>query len=109
MSISINNYADLQKCLNDFVSANALTPALAPHGVFWETMSYEQFVTGSVLGQQLLVKGDSQKSFIIQILKAPTNGFDQMPQSNPPYNNNTPKQSDVITAIAAWIDADCPN
>jgi hypothetical protein len=109
MSQTINNYADLQNLLNSFVSANALTPALAPHGVFWETMSYDQFVTGSVLGQQILVKGDSKNSFIIQILTAPTGGFDQMPQPSPPYNNKSPKQADVITSIANWIDAGCPN
>ena len=98
MSQTINNYADLQDLLNSFVSANALTPALAPHGVFWETMSYDQFVTGSVLGQQILVKGDSKNSFIIE-----------MPQPSPPYNNKSPKQADVITSIANWIDAGCPN
>ncbi len=105
----VSNYADLQKLLNDFVSANALTPALAPHGVFWETMSYDQFISGSVLGQKILEVGDSKNSFIIQILTAPTNGFDQMPQPSPPYNNNSPKQSEVICEIAAWIDAGCPN
>ncbi len=105
----ISNYKDLQTLLNNFVSANALTPALAPHGVFWETMDYEQFITGSVLGQQILVKGDSKKSFIIQILSGPAGGFPQMPQPSPPYNSKSPKQSDVITSIANWIDAGCPN
>lgn len=109
MSKTLKNYADLQDLLNSFVNANGLTPALAPHGVFWETMSYDEFVTGSVLGQQILVKGNSKKSFIVQILTAPTNGFDQMPQPSPPYNSNSPKQSDVISSIAAWIDAGCPN
>ncbi len=109
MSKTITNYADLQDLLNNLVSANALTPALAPHGVFWETMTYEQFISGTVLGQKILVIGDAKNSFIVQILTAPTNGFDQMPQPSPPYNSNSPKQADVITSIANWIDAGCPN
>ena len=105
----LSSYSELQKLLNDFVNVNTLSPSQAPHGVFWQTMTYDQFVTGSVLGQQILVKGDSKNSFIVQILKGPANGFDQMPQPSPPYNSNSPKQADVITSIANWIDAGCPN
>jgi hypothetical protein len=123
MATVVNNFSDLQKLLNMFVSANQLTPGLAPHGTFWTTLSYEEFVspTQAVPGvpsiTPILVKGDSKKSNIIMALSGtPGSPFDpnsgsigQMPQPNPPYNANTPTQTDVINAIAAWIDNGCPN
>jgi len=111
MQSTLKNYQDVQNLLNSFVSANSLTPALAPHGVFWNTLSYDQFVTGNVpnLGVPVLVKGNSADSNIIQVLKGTSSEFPPMPQPNPPYNDKSPSQNDVISQLSAWIDAGCPN
>ena len=111
MTTTINNYKDLQTLLNNFVGANSLTPGLAPHGVFWETLDYDGFVTGNVpgIGIPILVKGNSAKSNLIEILKGTLPDFPQMPRPSPPYNSEMPSQKDVIAAIAAWIDAGCPD
>jgi hypothetical protein len=111
MNNTINNYEDLQNLLNTFVSVNNLTPGGAPHGVFWETLDYEQFITGDVpnLGVKILVIGDSANSSIIQALQGTLAGFPYMPAPSPPYNAKSPTQDDVISQISAWIDANCPN
>jgi len=111
MQKSITNYKDLQDLLNSFVGVNSLTPGLAPHGVFWNTLSYQQFVTGNVpgIGVPILVKGNSAKSNLVQVLNGTSTNFPQMPQPNPPYSANTPSQDDVISQVSAWIDAGCPN
>jgi len=108
----LKSYADVQALLDTFVKNAGVDPAAAPHGVFWHTLNYQQFITGNVPNVQpvfkILVVGNSQQSTIIQILKGigdAANDFGQMPQPNPPY----PGQDDVITALANWIDAQCPN
>ena len=112
MNTTINNYQDLQNLLNSFVNVNNLTPNLAPHGVFWETLDYDGFVNGDLPnfpGVKILVIGNSADSNLIQVLKGTSATYPYMPAPNPPYNDNQPTQNDVITQIAAWIDADCPN
>jgi len=111
MQNTINNYKELQALLNSFVGVNNLTPGLAPHGAFWNTLTYEQFITGDVpnLGVPILVVGNSAESNLIQVLKGTSSQFPPMPQPNPPYNAKTPTQDVVISQISAWIDADCPN
>ncbi len=112
--MAINNYADVQAALNAFVKQAGVTPGQAPHGAFWNSMTYEQFITGNVPGVPLgpwkiLVKGDAKSSNIIQILSGYGQAFQdfgQMPQPSPPYE---PEQSALITALSAWIDAGCPN
>lgn len=119
MTITMNSYADVQKYLAAFVSAAGVTPALAPHGVFYATLTYAQFTTGEVPGVpgfKILEIGDSAKSNIIMALSGtPNSPFDPnsgnigpMPQPSPPYDSSSPKQSDIITALAAWIDNHCP-
>jgi hypothetical protein len=112
---TFNNYADVQAGLDAFVSQAGVNPLGAPHGAFWQTLSYTEFTTGDVPGVTrggpwpILVCGDSANSNIIQILegtgKAAQN-FGRMPRPRPPYE---PEQSELITALAAWIDAGCPN
>lgn len=119
MAVSINSYAELQTVLNDFVSSAGVTPGLAPHGVFWENLTYQQFTTGQVPGVpgfQIVDVGNAAQSNIIQALSGtPNSPFDpnsgtigQMPQPSPPYESASPSQSDVIAAISAWINAGCP-
>lgn len=119
MAITIKTYADLQTELSAFVTANSLTPAQAPHGVFWDNLTYKQFVTGTMPGVpafKIVTVGDASTSNLIMALSGtPGSPFDpnsgtigQMPQPNPPYNAAVPTQTDLIAAISAWIDNGCP-
>lgn len=108
----LKSYADVQALLDTFVKNAGVNPAGAPHGVFWRNLTYQQFITDNVPNVQpafkILVVGHSKESTIIQILQGigdAANDFGQMPQPSPPY----PGQDDVITALAQWIDANCPN
>lgn len=92
----------------------------APHGSFWNTLSYEQFVNGNVPGitdpntgepMPILVRGNAaQSNVIIALQGAPGTPFDpntgtfgQMPADGPPFLT-----TDEIQPIADWIDAGCP-
>jgi predicted flap endonuclease-1-like 5' DNA nuclease len=112
-AVTINSYADVQTALSALLSANSLSASNAPHQVFWQTLSYSDFVNGNVpnLGIPILVSGDSANSNIIQVLTggaANKTGFPDMPYPSPPYDSNTPTQADVLSALAGWIDAKCP-
>jgi len=120
MATTINSYSDLQALLNAFVKGAGVTPGLAPHNVFWNNLTYEQFITQDVPGVpgfKILVVGNAAQSNIIMALSGtPGSPFDpntgnigQMPQPNPPYNASSPMQSDVIQALTNWINAGCPN
>ena len=121
MTTKINNYAELQTLLNNFVSASGVTPGLAPHMVFWNNLSYEDFITGDVPGvspsYKILVVGDAANSNIIQALSGTagspfdpnTGSIGQMPQPSPPYDASAPTQTDVIAALTYWINNKCPN
>lgn len=112
MADVLNSYADVQKNLNDLVTTLGSNIGGAPHGAFWNTMTYQQFTTGNVPG----VKGDwkvlevssSGKSNIILALRGdpPFDGstFPQMPADGPPFAS--PEQ---IQPLADWIDKGCPN
>ena len=112
---TLNNYSDVQTLLNNFVAAYNVPVPQAPHGIFWQTLSYEEFVTGNVpnIGIPILTKGDSSTSYIIEILKGAITvegtTIPQMPRPNPPYDSGSPTQDQVVQQLAAWIDADCPN
>lgn len=111
-TVTINSYADVTKQLNNFVSANNLTPGGAQHGVFWQTLNYTEFTTGNVpvYGIPILVINNSASSNIIQVLKGGAynkTGFPDMPRPSPPYNSKTPTQNDIIQALADWIDNGC--
>jgi hypothetical protein len=128
---TITSYAQLQDYLNTLFSGmistqtgNTVlqdTKTQSPHFDFWNTLTYDQFVTGNVPnvrnptnGQPMpiLVKGDSQQSNIIMALQGTpgtpfdpnTGAFGQMPADGPPFC--TPEQ---IQPVADWIDAGCPN
>ncbi len=122
----LQNYSDVKNLLTDFVAANGTTPGLAPHGVFWNNLSYNDFITGYVpgvsnpndpKGYKILIVGDPANSIIIQALSGtPNTPFDpntgligQMPQFSPPYNATQPTQTAVINLLSAWIGAHCPN
>ncbi len=112
---TFNNYADVQAGLDAFVSQAGVNVDGAPHGAFWQSMNYTDFTTGDIPNVSsggpwpVLVIGHSDQSNIIQILEgmgAAAKKFGRMPRPRPPYD---PEQSGLITELAAWIDAGCPN
>jgi hypothetical protein len=109
----INSYQDLQNALNSALqqkSSQTGNPEIddvnnAPHKAFWNTMSYDEFMTQNILGVNVLavVKGDPDQSNLIQVLNGTSQNFDQMPANGPPYLSN-----DLINDIAQWIKNGCP-
>jgi hypothetical protein len=114
----ISTYAALQKYIISILTGNISTQTgndeeadseNAPHGAFWATLSYTEFVDGTVpnIGVPILEKGSSKTSNLILALQglAPFDGsdFPRMPADGPPFF--TPEQ---IEPIAVWIDAGCP-
>lgn len=128
--MALTNYAAVQKYLTGILNRNISTvtgnseqadSANAPHGVFWNNLTYDQFVNGNVPGvndpstgqpMPILVKGNSKKSNIILALQgaagtpfeANTGSIGQMPADGPPFLT-----ADQVQPIADWIDAGCPN
>jgi hypothetical protein len=117
--MTIANYAQLQQYMTQILTENISSQSgnteesdaenMAPHGAFWNTLSYEDFVTGSVLGSYpILEKGSSATSNIILALRGetPFNGdpMPRMPADGPPWFTE-----EQIQTIADWIDAGCPN
>ena len=122
MSTTLNNYADVQKLLNDFVDNNSFNIGGSPHGKFWNTLTYDQFISTTphdifspYPASVLVVVGDASSSPLIQVLTGGNGGtntsiYPDMPQPSPPgYDANTPSQTDVISSLTDWINADCPN
>lgn len=127
MSVTINNYADLQAALTALVTNNDLQIGQAPHRAFWESMSYEDFISGNVPGvsdpspphdpYKIVDPGNAANSTIYQALSGAagtvfdpnTGDFGQMPQPSAPYNSVPPLQSDIIAALETWINDGCPN
>lgn len=112
---TFNNYADVQAGLDAFVNEAGVNIDGAPHGAFWQNMDYTEFTTGNIPNVSpsapwpILVCGQSANSNIIQILEglgAAAKKYGRMPRPRPPYD---PEQSDLITALAAWIDGGCQN
>src|SRR5258708_5778293 len=124
--MSLKSFSEVQAFLDKVLSDNGElddTKTASPHKDFWNRMTYEEFVRGSVPGTSgpikdptthqpmpILVKGDSSKSNLILALKgaagtpfASDGAFGQMPADGPPYFTD-----DQIRQLAGWIDAGCP-
>jgi hypothetical protein len=116
----LKSFADVQRFISQVLSENGQRGALqsAPHQAFWTTLTYDQFVNGTVPGvtdpntgqpMPILVKGKSAQSNLILSLQGvgaifgPDGAMGQMPANGPPFF--TPDQ---ISAIAMWIDSGCP-
>jgi hypothetical protein len=121
MATVIKNYSDLQQYIDSILTANGESPVGNPHQQFWDTLNYNQFITGNVpnvadptSGQpmKILVVGNSKASNLILALQGAagtvfdpgTGTFGQMPANGPPFFT-----AEQIAPIAAWIDAGCPN
>jgi hypothetical protein len=128
MAETLKSYAQVQAYLIN-VFTNDKTPGSnaevdaatgAPHKAFWATMSYQQFVTGTVPGVHdptthqpipILIKGNSNASNIIMALRGTKNSpfdpdsgtFGQMPADGAAFLT-----VDQIAPFAARIDAGCP-
>jgi hypothetical protein len=114
MAAKLNSYADVQNLLNNYVQSAGVTPASAPHGTFWETLSYQDFITQQVPNLpdvRICTPGTVGTSGIINALSGTGqfmpqgNEYPQMPFGNPPY----PGQQDVIDSLSDWISRNCPN
>jgi hypothetical protein len=115
----LNSFSDVQNFIASILKGNNVDASQAPHGEFWLTLSYAQFVNGNVPGvadpstqkpMPILVVGKSAQSNLILALRgAPGTAFDpntgaigQMPFNGPPFTN------DQIQSLADWIDRNCP-
>jgi hypothetical protein len=123
MPTVITSFTQLGPYINSVLSANGELPVGGvggPHKHFWDTLTYQEFVTGNVPSivdpttqqpMKILVVGNSKLSNLIMALSGtPNTVFDpntgaigQMPDGGPVFF--TPEQ---IAPIAAWIDAGCP-
>jgi|HubBroStandDraft_6_1064221.scaffolds.fasta_scaffold484432_1 hypothetical protein len=119
MTAVIKNYSDLGTYINSILTANGDSPVGGPHAQFWDTLTYNEFISGNVPGVadattmqpwKILVVGNSAASNLILALSGATGTVfapgatpGQMPRFGTPF-------TDVqIQPIAAWIDAKCPN
>jgi hypothetical protein len=119
MAIEITSFAQLGQYIDGILAANGDSPVGGPHKQFWDTLSYQQFITGNVPGivdptteqpMKILVVGNSKASNLIMALAGnPSTVFDpesgaigEMPEGGTPFT------AEQIAPIAAWIDAGCP-
>jgi len=117
--VAITSYTQLQRHLTQILTDNISTLTgkseqsdsenNAPHGAFWTTLSYDDFVNGEVpgIGVPILIKSISAQSNLILALRGlpPFDGsqFSRMPADGPPFLTE-----EQIAPIAEWIDAGCP-
>jgi|SRR5579862_5548220 len=116
--MALNSFADVQAFFNNFIAANNIDIAGAPHGAFWNN-GYSDFVNGDVpnvvdpntnLPIPILKKGDGAHSNIVYALSGtpgtlwdPNNpaGFGQMPAGGPYFS------AGQIQQLSDWISAGC--
>ncbi|MFL5330278.1 MAG: hypothetical protein ACJ8C4_15365 [Gemmataceae bacterium] len=95
-------FGDVQTILENAVNRDTI----GKHGNFWRNKTRDQFVALQIMGQQLLVVGDSAASNLIKALKGlpPFDGTlaPQMPEGYSPVPDAQ------IQQIVSWIDAQCP-
>jgi len=119
--MALNSFADVQKFFNDFITTNGIDIGGAPHGAFWNTLTYSEFVNGNVpkvyypnstTPISILCKGNGAVSNIIFALSGtpgtlwdPNNaaGIPQMPQGGPYFS------AAQIQELSDWITNGCPN
>jgi hypothetical protein len=122
--MALASFADVQKFFNAFVATNRIAIASAQHGAFWNTITYDKFVNGTVpnvtdpnTNQPLPIlnkvngKYDGPSSNIVMALAGTANslfdpnnpaGIGQMPQGGPYMS------PDQIQELSDWISAGCP-
>ena len=107
----LKSYAEVQAFIAKTLTDLGVDAQFAPHEVFWSTLSYKDFVDGTVPNipgaVKILVKGNSSQSTIIDALKGvglfkPGGRFRRMPAGGPFFSDAQIKE------IADWIDGGCP-
>lgn len=112
--MDINNYADVQQMFNDYVKFNGIHISGSPHLSFWDSLTYDQFITmdapiPSYYGKVKICNCcDSKNSAIVQILEHSINSstdvnIEEMPAGGPYF------PMEQIEKFATWIDNGCPN
>ena len=122
--MTLKSYEDVKNHLNNILTANGQMSDTqhAPHHDWWNNMTFEQFITGSVPGVKdpqtgqpmpiLVVGNAAQSNLILALQGAPGTPFDPnsgafgpMPADGPPFFD----QASQIQPLSDWIDAGCPN
>jgi hypothetical protein len=108
----LNSHAAVQSFMKDVMEQLGADAEFAPHGEFWETLPYNEFINGNVPGiggspVKILVMGSSAQSPLIHALKGegifgPGGRFGRMPSGGPFFRD------EQIKELADWIDANCP-
>jgi hypothetical protein len=124
----INSYngsgLTLRAYINGILKQNQLADGVAdaPHGNFWDTLSYKEFTTGNVPGVEdgptppyrILIVGNAANSNLVMALqgKGPLFGnagaFPQMPANAEPPGKPYFSAAQV-EPIIDWINRGCPN
>jgi hypothetical protein len=107
---TINSYAELREHLNGWLAEHGRSAAGAPHRAFWNTMSYQDFITKDVpsyRGVKILIKCDGLGSNIVQALMgnglfAPGGDYPRMPPGGPYMHLSE------VRPIIDWINNGCP-
>jgi hypothetical protein len=113
--MALTSFAAVQQLLNDFVKNNHINLTGAVHAAFWNTLSYSDFINGSVPNVQdpntgnpvpilnkINGKYDGPSSNLVTVLAGTNASFPQMPKGGPYLS------SDQIQDISDWISAQCP-
>jgi hypothetical protein len=110
----IQSYTGLQAYMNKMIALYGTSISGAPHHAFWNTLSYEQFISSNVPGVSTPVKilepGNGAGSNIVQALQGignlfgPNGSIGQMPA-----DGSGPWTTAQIQPLIDWIDANCPN
>ncbi len=108
MAGKINNWAQFQTFMNDCCQKVGAEPDFAPHGVWWNEMSHQTFVTdGEVKGERIVAPGDPDNSRVVQALEGrPPFGVGETFRQMPP---GTPFEQADIDEIRDWIARGCPD
>jgi hypothetical protein len=108
MAGRINSWTEFQSFMDECCTKVGAEPDFAPHGRWWQTMTYESFMTdGTVVGERIVAPGNPNDSRLVQALEGRPpfgeNGtFSQMP-------TGTPFASDDVAEVRDWVARGCPS
>ncbi|MEP3919678.1 RICIN domain-containing protein [Ascidiaceihabitans sp.] len=105
--IAIKSYADVLEMLNSYVKLNGIGINGAPHGKFWDGLSYTDFKSKEVFGVRLVTCGTPETSGLVKILEEKMMsdfpvGFPEMPAGGPYF------PEEQIKSFSAWVGNNCP-
>lgn len=115
----INSFADLPAYLTSWVTVNNI-PVGRPHFQFWNNLSYQEFINGTVPGVQppvpILIVGNGLESNLVQALlgigplfNPNTGSIGQMPFGGPYMQDPAgPPPAPLVQPIIDWINNGCP-